>query len=521
MKNIKYTLLFFASLLLSCEVTDTELTENPNALTPSNADVDFFINAAQEDFARMVDRFGEIAAEMVRIEQMNTSIYDQAYSPSSFNDEWETTYQGIFQDLKVMNALAEDSGQRFHIGMGQVFQGYLMLTLVDFFGDVPYSEALLGDSENQNLNPGADSGQAVYTAAIGLLREAVTNFAAGAPAPAVDLYYGGDADKWTKAANSILKKAYLTMGDTASYNSITNYITSSSDDFQFHWGSNEVQPDTRHPTYAQGYTSTGGGLYQSNWLMGTMNELGDPRLAYYFYRQVSAVPGFDGAAPNEETIECSTFLNSAPIHYQQNNQRFCGLSGGYWGRDHGNQDGIPPDGFLRTLPGVYPAGGTFDDGSFDGQVNGDGAGGAGITPVMLASWLAFMDAEVSPSRGALLDAVRLSLEKSDDLGGAPALADDAIQSYLNTVGFAYDNDAANTFAEQYFIALYGNGIDGYNYYRRTGYPTTLQLNIEPNPGPFPTIMWYPADHVQNNSNAAQRGNLSEKVFWNTQSPSLN
>ena len=33
---------------------------------------------------------------------------------------------------------------------------------------------------------------------------------------------------------------------------------------------------------------------------------------------------------------------------------------GYWGRDHGNDEGTPPDNFTRTASGVYPAGGSFD-----------------------------------------------------------------------------------------------------------------------------------------------------------------
>lgn len=51
-----------------------------------------------------------------------------------------------------------------------------------------------------------------------------------------------------------------------------NYITDSSEDFQFQWGTNENQPDTRAPKYAFNYTPTGAGDYLSNWLMGTMLE---------------------------------------------------------------------------------------------------------------------------------------------------------------------------------------------------------------------------------------------------------
>ena len=65
------------------------------------------------------------------------------------------------------------------------------------------------------------------------------------------------------------------------------------------------------------------------------------------------------------------------------------------GRDHGNDNGIPPDGFLRTLAEVYPAGGKLDDWSYGGQQNGAGFGGNGITPIMLASWADFMIGEVA------------------------------------------------------------------------------------------------------------------------------
>ena len=163
-----------------------------------------------------------------------------------------------------MNALASENGLTYHIGMGQVFQAYIMLTLVDMFGDVPYSEALLG---SENLNPAADSGQSVYNAALGLLDSAISNFGQGGVPPTYDMYYGGNADGWIKAANSIKKRAYLNLGEYSNYNAITNYITDSADDFEFKWGTNAINPDTRHPIYRYNYSNTGAGDYQSNWMM--------------------------------------------------------------------------------------------------------------------------------------------------------------------------------------------------------------------------------------------------------------
>ena len=90
-------------------------------------------------------------------------------------------------------------------------------------------------------------------------------------------------------------------------------------------------------------------------------------------------------SPQTSQIECST-----PGYYIEPHRVIwivlC-TSEGYWGRDHGNDEGIPPDGFERTLAGIFPAGGAYDDSSFGGLGAGDGQGGAGITPIVANSWM--------------------------------------------------------------------------------------------------------------------------------------
>ena len=44
----------------------------------------------------------------------------------------------------------------------------------------------------------------------------------------------------------VSRKEHTALGDYASYSAITNYITDSADDFEFKWGSNDINPDTRH-----------------------------------------------------------------------------------------------------------------------------------------------------------------------------------------------------------------------------------------------------------------------------------
>ena len=449
--------------------------------------------------------------------------YAQVYSPSNFDGVWSSAYGGMMEDLRLMNILADDAGLTIHKSMGQVLQAYTMITLVDFFGDVPYSEAL--KAGEGNLSPVADSGDAVYNAALDLLDEAIAGFTAGGPTPSNDFFYGGNADNWAKAARSIKKKIYYTLGNVSAFNGVSDYIDQESEDFQFSWGTNEINPDSRHPSYRASYTSTGGGRYMSNWFMDLMltgHGGKDPRMVYYFYRQTDAVPSFDGNDPNEEVLECS--LYTAPTHYQAGNEVYCGVGSGYWGRDHGNSDGIPPDGFLRTLNGVYPAGGVFDDASFESQVNGAGEKGAGITPIMLSSWMDFMDGFLNPSDAAAMleSGATKSINKADSVGG-PALVSDDVTAYVANITADYAAaDAAgraDIYAQQFWIAQWGGGIDAYNTYRKTGLPSNVQPSLEPNPGDFPLIMYYPSNYASTNSNVTQRTSLTERVFWNAGGPS--
>ena len=537
MKYTKYILglcLSAVLVLASCETTDLDLTDNPNALSPSQADASFFLNSIQVDFAFWVNTMGDRGGELTRINYMSGRNYNTIYSPDSWNSVWSSAYRGMLEDIRLMNLLADEAGLTYQRGMGKVFQAYILLTLVDYFGDIPYSEALQG--AEGILNPVADSGQSVYSAAIAILDSAVADFNAGGNANN-DFFYNGDASKWIKAANSIKKKALLNTGDYAGYNAITNYISSPSDDFQFNWGTSPATPDTRHPLYRNNYTSTGGGEYQSNWMMFNMinGHAGntDPRINYYFYRQVSETPGFD-SAENEEVLECGLTGYYVPPQLRGDDTPFCAPTNaaskpasGYWGRDHGNDNGTPPDGFLRTIRGVYPSGGVYDDRSFEGQVDGAGLAGAGITPVMLSSWMHFMNAEVAVSTGGdptteTLTALEQALGKVDEIGG-PSLSADDISAYV--AAFTSDWNAAGSTAEkldlcatEYFISMVGNGIDAYNSYRRNGYPRSLQPNVEPDPGQFPLTQYYPANYINTNKNATQRGSKSDRVFWNSNGP---
>jgi len=540
--------LFFAS----CETTELDLTQNPNALSPVDADPDFYLNQIQLSYAYLIESFGNTAGAVTRIDYMSGRDYANAYQPGSFNGRWSSAYQTIMQDIREMNVIADESGLTHHKGIGQFIEAHILMTLVDFFGDVPYTEAFQGAA---NLNPVADSGASVYAVALGLLDSAIANFnsdALGEPrwtSTVTDPFYDGDWTAWTKAANTLKMNAYMNTrnvdgSSVANFNAIVasgNYIATTADDMQFKWGTLAVQPDSRHPRYRSNYTSTGGGAYMSNSLMDYMRggpdggySIGagefyaDPRIMFYYHRQTNPTPGIDGDA-NEEVLECG--LQNAPAHYA--GYVFCANPQGWWGRDHGNDNGIPPDGFLRTLAGVYPAGGKLDDWSYGGQTDGAGNAGNGVTPILLASWQDFLIAEaelVSGDEVAAKNAMFVGIQKSMDkvLNFYPRTErfDAIMDIYFGGLAFVEQQfyarisdewDAAanvmDVLGMQSFVAQYGNGLGAYNFYRRTGFPTTLQPNIEPNPGGFIRSFYYPGDHANNNSNISQKSGVTEPVFW--------
>jgi hypothetical protein len=539
MKNIfKYLSigLIGGVIFTACETTNLDLTENPNALTPSQASPDFYLNEVQVKFARLVESLGETGAEVTRIEWMSSRNYQNAYSPSNFDGNWEDAYQEVIKNARDMTVLTKEAGLNHHTGIAQFIEAYTMTLLVDYFGDVPYSEAIGGAD---NLNPGPDSGADVYAAALSLLDQAIANFNGSALGdPEIDFYYDGDWDAWVRASNTLKLRLHLNLGNTSAFNSIVsggNFISSDDDDLQFQWGTNSVQPDTRHPNYGQNYTNQGGGDYSSVWLMNLMDTTDDPRMQYYYYRQVDGTPGSndvngDPVAPNEETLDCS--LQSPPAHYVAGGFPFCTLDNGFWGRNHGNDSGIPPDGLLRTVGGVYPIAGKFDDSSFDAISLGAGGGGNGITPMLLASWVDFWRAEVamnsSPASGRtlLLAGIAKSIAKVQtfgtkdpgaDLSTAPTATD--VSDFIAAVGAAFDagdnTEKWNIMAEQFFTALKGNGHDAFNFYRRKGFPTDLEPNLEPNPGAFIRSFFYPANAANTNSSLAQKSGVTGQVFWDT------
>ncbi len=572
--NNKIYKLIFSILILflsSCETVDLDLIEDPSGLNSSFLDPEYTFNYVQLQLPEFVDSANGFTQRVTRQMAMTGgNTYDNAFAPVNFNGNWSTAYK-MLNAIKIMEPKALDTQRFYTLGAAKLIRCYVLITLVDLYGDIPYTEILQG---NQNLTPKFDNSAFVYKKifqeideAVILLKKAGSKESSGF----IDLYYK-ESKNWITLANTLKLKMYVSSRLAGSDIGISDiglaiktivtdndYIDTPAEDFAFKYGSTRNSPNSRHPLYNDQY-ELGGGAYISNYIMWALTiekgddsagraSIVDPRTKFYFYKQDSSPAGEDaftlplGIRPTEydDSKYASFYYPGIKSCYKVSNwfERSTPPGSGYWGRDHGDNSGIPPDQDKRTVAGYYPIGGILDDTSKSVQESGTkGALGAGIMPIILSSYVHFMLAEayftlptstaspLADSKSELFLGISQSIDKSTSVKGYPEIsgAQNVIinavpaqkTAYLSVMNIIYD-DLSNAkklelILKEYYIASWGNGIEPYNNYRRTGFPSNFQPTLEPDSGAFFNTALYPANSVNNNPNCPNNIR-TRKVFW--------
>lgn len=523
----------------SCEL---DLLDNPNEVSTEQGDPDFVLNSVQLNFADFFVAMSQFGMDNTRMLAMFGNNYPNAYQATTFDGVWTTAYANILNDVQYLEQVQEERGTfEYHAAMAKVFRAYTLMSMVDYFGDVPFTETL----DPNNFNPKADPASGVYQAAFNDLSDAIElieNADETTVVPETDLYYefedevGDWSVKWLKLAKTLQLRYHLqtrlinAAASTTAINNLIaegNLIDSDDEAFLFNYSSASIAaPDSRHPWFSANYVN-GAGQYMSNSYINHMfvGKAGtrDPRIRHYFYRQTLAIP------TDVNVLDC--IEQTKPAHYGANDV-FCFVGAGYWGRDHLDDDGIPPDNLLRTIYGLYPAGGQWDDSQGERGTQDSGAKGSGMLPIMLPSFVLFMRAEAALTLGTtgvprtlFEQAVRSSIGfvRSYNTDFIPLTSTrfpstTAVNAFVTGVMSDYDaqtTDAGrlNAIVTEYWIALWGNGVDMYNTYRRTGMPTTLQPALNATPGAFYRSFTYPSVYVNRNNTAVQKTTPAVKVFW--------
>lgn len=525
----------------SCVKEYDNLLENPNYPSLSAADPDLYLNDIQLGFKDVFNDASNQGGSLTRYETLFGITYYNAFSPSSFDGVWARAYTSVFKSTNAMLAPATEAGLTTHTGIAKTLKAYTMITLVDYFGDIPYSEALLGA---ENTTPKLDNGTEVYAAALALLDEAIADFGTTpTKAPTNDIFYSGNRTHWTTAAKTIKLKALMStrLVDPSAKDKIAalftenDLIDTEEEDFTFKFGSRAVSPDSRHPKFASDYTGSAAGNTMGTYFMWSLyaeKSIIDPRIRYYLLRQSLDI---EADIPNEVdrqfTVPClyrsSPYAPGVP---------HCIVGTGYLGRDHGNGEGSPPDGQVRTVYGVYPAAGGFDADQGTNRTDASVANGrgAGIFPIWLSSYTEFLKAEAILTLGidgdvneSLESGIRKSFAKvlgfpaavgvpvSEDFVPSQETQDDYVDIVNSSLDAAASADAKlNVVMKEYYLAAFGNGIEAFNNYRRTGKPSNMQPMLDAaNAGSFIRSFFYPSSVANLNPNVTQKTVTTVKVFW--------
>lgn len=136
-------------------------------------------------------------------------------------------YSGMLMDCQVIinrnsdpataAAVSASGSNANQIAIAKILKSYIIWSLTDKWGDMPYSEALQGAA---NKSPKYDTQEDIYKAIFKDCADAIAGFDVGKPMVG-DIIYGGDAAKWKKLANSIRMMAAMRL--TKRYPLATDY----------------------------------------------------------------------------------------------------------------------------------------------------------------------------------------------------------------------------------------------------------------------------------------------------------
>ena len=170
-------------------------------------------------------------------------------------------------------------------------------------------------------------------------------------------------------------------------------------------------------------------------------------------------------------------------------------------------------------------------------IRGDGANGAGIQPIFMSFFTDYMKAEIQEraTPGSALPLLQTAITNSVaqviNFGIAAkqtvaASLQPSTANYKAAVAYLYNlpttTNKMDIVGREFYVACWGNGVEAYNLYRRTGAPKNMQPTIQTGPGPWLRSMTYPAVYVNLNANAKQKDySVTNKVFWDNNPATLN
>ena len=285
MKNILITGIMMLLVLASCEDLQ-EINQNPNNVSQTHPQL-LLITAAWDAFN--VEGTGPLYAARM-IVQTDGESENQWY-------KWNRASFDDYDNLRTVTKMIEEAERienTSYQALGKFFRAYYFYKTALTFGDIPYKEALKGES-GEIFTPVYDPQEAVMMGILNELEEANEMLKDDNSIILGDIIYDGNLMQWRKLINSFRLKVLISLskkaedanlGIKSTFAEIVNnepLMESNLDNGQL------VYLDETDSRYAEFNSSSyGSGMYMDSTFIQRLQDRQDPRLFIYADRTKNA-----------------------------------------------------------------------------------------------------------------------------------------------------------------------------------------------------------------------------------------
>jgi hypothetical protein len=445
--KLKYISILSAAVLLSvtsCTKDLVKLNQNPNG--SQTAQPDYLLTAATKATS---DTYWGVAnnmdASLLFVQYWSKIQYTDPdryiYASSAFEELWSTGYAKSIVNLNQIIKIGDAQGNTNYKGVALVLRSWTFSLLTEAYGNVPYKQAANID---QYLTPAYDAQKDVYFALLDDLKAAQTALDPSGKAIAGDVIYSNNIASWKKFANSLRFRIALRIADRepAKAKQVLadiqaeggSYISSNAETAQFTY----IDSPNQNPV--SNLFDTRDDYRISKTIVDKLFALNDPRLSIY-------------AAPTQDVTP----------------QKYVGLPNGLLVGDASNY------GFTKTSkPGTYFR--------------------APHAPAVILSYAeSLFDRAEAAARGFTTeDAASLYGQAVTAALAQYSVASADIATYLAQPAVKYDaSNYKKSIGEQKWLALFGQGLEGWTEWRRLDYPQLQPAVAGTLNGKIPVRFIYP------------------------------